>query len=228
MTKFNKAIRDKIPEIIQKDGHTCNIQTLSDEKFLVEIEKKLSEEIERVRQDADVRISTLESQGSEIEQERIAASFEIQKRQNRLQYLYEQLAILNLGPVSQLWAYDPRIEIRNIEFQISQRRSDWNGFSFRLRNISGEISRLQITAQQRTNLLTKELKKLSDKIISLYQHKNIAESSPLFFFFNQDKNYKLVNELRYDANILKIDFEKYLKNLNRKVHNDQHVQSQVP
>ena len=37
----------------------------------------------------------------------------------------------------------------------------------------------------------KELKKLSDKIISLYQHKNVPESSPLFFFFNEEKNYKL-------------------------------------
>ena len=51
MTKFNKAIRDKIPEIIQKDGHTCNIQTLSDEKFLVEIEKKLSEEVTEYQND---------------------------------------------------------------------------------------------------------------------------------------------------------------------------------
>ena len=51
MTKFNKAIRDKIPEIIQKDGYTCNIQTLSDEKFLVEIEKKLSEEVTEYQND---------------------------------------------------------------------------------------------------------------------------------------------------------------------------------
>ena len=51
MTKFNKAIRDKIPEIIQKNGHTCNIQTLSDEKFLVEIEKKLSEEVAEYQND---------------------------------------------------------------------------------------------------------------------------------------------------------------------------------
>ena len=28
MTKFNKAIRDKIPELIQKDGHTYNIPDL--------------------------------------------------------------------------------------------------------------------------------------------------------------------------------------------------------
>jgi predicted house-cleaning noncanonical NTP pyrophosphatase (MazG superfamily) len=51
MTKFNKAIRDKIPEIIQKDGHTCNIQTLSDEKFIIEIEKKLSEEVTEYQND---------------------------------------------------------------------------------------------------------------------------------------------------------------------------------
>ena len=45
MTKYDKGIRDKIPEIIQKDGYSCNVKTLSDEKFLVELEKKLSEEI---------------------------------------------------------------------------------------------------------------------------------------------------------------------------------------
>ena len=54
MTKFNKAIRDKIPEIIQKDGHSCNIQTLSDEKFLVEIEKKLSEEVTEYQNDKNL------------------------------------------------------------------------------------------------------------------------------------------------------------------------------
>ncbi len=45
MIYYDKAIRDKIPEIIQKDGYTCNVKTLSDEEFLVEIEKKLSEEV---------------------------------------------------------------------------------------------------------------------------------------------------------------------------------------
>ena len=51
MTTFDKAIRDKIPEIIQKDGHSCNIQTLSDEKFLVQLEKKLSEEVTEYQND---------------------------------------------------------------------------------------------------------------------------------------------------------------------------------
>ena len=49
--EYHKAIRDKIPEIIQKDGYTCNIKTLSDEKFLIEIEKKLSEEVTEFQND---------------------------------------------------------------------------------------------------------------------------------------------------------------------------------
>jgi predicted house-cleaning noncanonical NTP pyrophosphatase (MazG superfamily) len=49
--EYNKAIRDKIPEIIQKDGFSCNIKNLSDKEFLVEIEKKLSEEVEEYQSD---------------------------------------------------------------------------------------------------------------------------------------------------------------------------------
>jgi len=51
LTTYNKAIRDKIPEIIKKDGHSYNIDTMSDEKFLVEIEKKLSEEVTEYQND---------------------------------------------------------------------------------------------------------------------------------------------------------------------------------
>ena len=51
MTTYHKAIRDKIPEIIKKDGHSCNVDSMSDEKFLVEIEKKLSEEVTEYQND---------------------------------------------------------------------------------------------------------------------------------------------------------------------------------
>ena len=49
--QYNKAIRDKIPEIIQKDGHSCSVKTLTDEEFLVQLEKKLSEEITEYQND---------------------------------------------------------------------------------------------------------------------------------------------------------------------------------
>ena len=48
---YNKAIRDKIPEIIKKDGYSCNVKTLSNKEFLDEIEKKLSEEVAEYQND---------------------------------------------------------------------------------------------------------------------------------------------------------------------------------
>ena len=51
MVMHNKAIRDKIPEIIKKDGYSCNVKTLSDENFLAELEKKLSEEVTEYQND---------------------------------------------------------------------------------------------------------------------------------------------------------------------------------
>ena len=49
--EYNKAIRDKIPEIIQKDGYSCNVKTLSDEDFLEYLEKKISEEVAEYQND---------------------------------------------------------------------------------------------------------------------------------------------------------------------------------
>lgn len=56
------------------------------------------------------------------------------------------------------------------------------------------------------------------KIISNYKY-DIRQINEKFIKASQEKNYKVVNELRYDANILKIDFEKHLKNYLRTVNN---------
>ena len=56
------------------------------------------------------------------------------------------------------------------------------------------------------------------KIISNYKY-GIRQINQKFIKSSQEKNYKVLNELRYDANILKIDFEKYLKKYLRTVNN---------
>ena len=42
---YNKAIRDKIPEIIRKSGDQCEVKKISDVEFLIALEKKLHEEL---------------------------------------------------------------------------------------------------------------------------------------------------------------------------------------
>ena len=45
ITTYNKAIRDKIPEIIEDTGRKGIVKQVTDEEFLPELEKKLHEEI---------------------------------------------------------------------------------------------------------------------------------------------------------------------------------------
>ena len=43
--KYNKLVRDRIPEIIESDGKTCVIETLSKEKYLWMLDAKMDEEL---------------------------------------------------------------------------------------------------------------------------------------------------------------------------------------
>lgn len=52
--EYNKAVRDRIPEIIEQSGDSCNVKTLSDSEFLEVLEKKLSEEIQEYQQGKSV------------------------------------------------------------------------------------------------------------------------------------------------------------------------------
>ena len=54
MTQFDKAIRDKIPEIIKESGKNCNVKKLNDSEFLVQLEKKLVEELTEYQESKNV------------------------------------------------------------------------------------------------------------------------------------------------------------------------------
>ncbi len=42
---YNKLVRDRIPEIIENAGNTCIWETLSNEDYLLMLDKKLGEEL---------------------------------------------------------------------------------------------------------------------------------------------------------------------------------------
>lgn len=43
---YNKLIRDKIPELLERDGKKAIIETLSDEDYLLLLNQKLQEEVD--------------------------------------------------------------------------------------------------------------------------------------------------------------------------------------
>lgn len=47
--KYNKLVRDRIPEIILKEGKTCTFDVLDEVKYLIELKAKLVEEATEVK-----------------------------------------------------------------------------------------------------------------------------------------------------------------------------------
>lgn len=54
MILYNKLVRDKIPEIIEKDNCISYIRTLDSKEYLEELNKKLSEELNEYLQSGDI------------------------------------------------------------------------------------------------------------------------------------------------------------------------------
>jgi predicted house-cleaning noncanonical NTP pyrophosphatase (MazG superfamily) len=54
MVIYNKPIRDKIPEIIKESGKNCNVKKLDNLEFLIQLEKKLVEELAEYQESKNV------------------------------------------------------------------------------------------------------------------------------------------------------------------------------
>lgn len=51
---YDKLVRDRIPEIIEAEGHKCVTETLSDEDYLRRIDAKLDEELAEYHKDQNI------------------------------------------------------------------------------------------------------------------------------------------------------------------------------
>ena len=50
MKQYNKLVRDKIPEIIEKSGRRLEYEILTNETYIAELDKKLDEEVSEYRE----------------------------------------------------------------------------------------------------------------------------------------------------------------------------------
>lgn len=51
---YNKLVRDRIPEIIEKSGNKCVTEILSDEEYIEILDKKLDEELAEYHNDKNI------------------------------------------------------------------------------------------------------------------------------------------------------------------------------
>ena len=52
--KYNKLVRDRIPEIIEASGRTCKTEVLNDEEYLRMVDAKLDEELAEYHKDQNI------------------------------------------------------------------------------------------------------------------------------------------------------------------------------
>ena len=77
ITKYNKLVRDRIPEIIEASGRWCVCSTLSDEEYIAKLDDKLNEELAEYQESKsmeeladllEVIRAVAETRGSSIEE----------------------------------------------------------------------------------------------------------------------------------------------------------------
>ena len=51
---YNKLVRDRIPEIIEKSGKSCVTRTLEDDEYIKMLDTKLDEELTEYHQDQNI------------------------------------------------------------------------------------------------------------------------------------------------------------------------------
>lgn len=54
MIKYNKLIRDKIPEIIEADGKDYEVRKLQDDEYLESLNTKLQEELDEYQESGEI------------------------------------------------------------------------------------------------------------------------------------------------------------------------------
>ena len=86
---YNKLVRDRIPEIIEASGKSCTCETLSDERYIALLNKKLQEEVteylesgtlEELADIGEVKHAILDYKGISLEEFQRVRSEKLQER----------------------------------------------------------------------------------------------------------------------------------------------------
>lgn len=88
MIIYNKLIRDQIPEINQKDNKTCVVEVLDEQRFVLELKRKLIEESKELlesirREDIINELADIQEIIDTIKDSHAISSSEVREKQHK-------------------------------------------------------------------------------------------------------------------------------------------------
>ena len=102
MKIYNKLVRDKIPEIIAKNNEHCRTRRLNDEEYLLELNKKLQEEMKEYLDSGNIEeLADLE--------EVLRAILDVKK------VSYEEFETIRLKKVEKRGAFRKKIFLESVD-----------------------------------------------------------------------------------------------------------------
>lgn len=103
MKIYNKLVRDNIPQVCKKDNQVCHIRILSDQEYLVELNKKMQEELKEYLESGEIEeLADLE--------EVLRAILETK------QCSYDEFEKIRLNKVSSKGSFKNKIYLESIEY----------------------------------------------------------------------------------------------------------------
>ena len=99
--RYNKLVRDRIPEIIEFSGKTCTLEILSDDEYLHMIDAKLDEELAEYHKDQNI--------------EELADLLEVVHAATKARgYSIEQLEAVRAEKAAKRGAFDKKILLKEV------------------------------------------------------------------------------------------------------------------
>lgn len=148
-------------------------------KLLEQAEAQLLPQKQKISEDATRQIAAVEQQGYQLNQQLSQLGGEISATQLNLQYLYQDLAqILSQPPEFRRSTFFLRNQIRSAELSLNTLHQNAAVTSNQLNGLRAQIGQIEASANQRTNEIDKEIKRVNGSKLRNFTKLNKIAQGP--------------------------------------------------
>ena len=194
--KKTQVILDKAK--IENDAEVAQLERQN--QLLEQTESKLLPEKQKLSAEASKQITAIEQQGSQLSQQLSSTVGEIRAIELDLQYLYQDLFLINQQPPEfRQSTFLLRNQIRNAELTLGSLKQNAGVTANQLNGLHSQIAQIQASANRQVNEIEKEIKRVGNsKLRNLSKLTKIAQGPKIASGKRQSLKSRLTGLRTYD------------------------------